>query len=64
MSPLGHITRNRGEVRGVLLWLLYVFFEKIATIFGENFATVGNILLRGHINQANCAMYTVFTHFA
>lgn len=64
MSPLGHITRNRGEVRGVLLWLLYVLFEKIATIFGENFAAVGNILLRGHINQASYAMYITFTHSA
>ena len=37
MSPLGHITRCRGEVRGVLLVLLYSEFHKIATAISAVF---------------------------
>lgn len=60
MSPLGHITRNRGEVRGVLLWLLYVAFEKNATLFDENFAEGGIFFLEAILTGASvrCVGYS------
>lgn len=60
MSPLGHITRNRGEVRGVLLWLLYVAFEENATLFDENFAEGGIFFLEAILTgtSVRCVGYS------